>query len=128
MTDENKPPVPPQQPVPPAAPQYQAAPPVGYQAAPASTPGKTLGIVGLILAFLAPFIGLILSIVAKVQSRKAGVPNGIATAGIIVGAILTVIGLIITISVIVTTVALVGNCADLGPGVHEVNGVTYTCS
>lgn len=130
MTDENQPPVPPQQPAPPAAPQYQAAPPVTpqYQGAPASVPGKTLGIVGLILAFLAPLIGLILSIVAKVQSRKAGVPNGIATAGMIVGAILTAIGIIVTIIAIAGAVALVGQCADLGPGVHDVDGVRYTCS
>jgi len=133
MTDENQPPVPPQQPVPPAppaAPQYQAAPPVApqYQAAPASVPGKTLGIVGLILAFLAPVIGLILSIVAKVQSRKAGVPNGIATAGIIVGAILTVIYIIFIAIAIAGAVALVGQCADLGPGIHDIDGVRYTCS
>ena len=129
MTDQNQPPVngQPTPPPAPAAPQYQAAPPAQGYAAPGSVPGKTLGIVGLILAFLAPVIGLILSIVAKVQSRKAGVPNGIATAGIIVGAILTVVGIIIVIISIVAASALVSQCADLGPGEHIIDGVRYTC-
>jgi hypothetical protein len=42
-------------------------------------PGKTLGIVGLVLAFVMPLLGLILSIVAKVQSRGAGAKNTPAT-------------------------------------------------
>jgi hypothetical protein len=90
----------------------------------ASAPGKTLGIVGLILAFVAAPIGLILSIVAKVQSRAAGVKNGPATAGIIVG-ILVILAYIIIPIVVLGGVA--AQCADLGPGVHQVNGVTYTC-
>ena len=42
-------------------------------------------------------IGLILGIVALVQSRKAGYKNGWAVAAIVVGAILTVLGIIIAI-------------------------------
>ena len=46
--------------------------------APASTPGKALGIVGLILAIVWPFqvLGLILSIIGRVQSKNAGAKNG----------------------------------------------------
>ena len=90
-----------------------------------SVPGKTLGIVGVILAFLAPPIGLILSIVAKVQSRNAGVKNGAATAGIVLS-ILFIVGFI----VLMVTVggALFSQCASYGPGVHELaNGTTLTC-
>lgn len=57
-------------------------------------PGRTLGIVGLILAFVASLVGMIISIVALNQSKKAGYDNGLAKAGIIVGAILTVFGLV----------------------------------
>ena len=64
---------------------------------PADYPGKTLGIVGLILAILLPLVGLIISIVAQSQSKKAGYPNGLAKAGIIVGAILTALGIIFSI-------------------------------
>ena len=47
-------------------------------AAPAAAPvvpGKTLGIVGLILAFVAALIGAILGFVAKAQSKPAGFKN-----------------------------------------------------
>lgn len=102
------------------------------QGAPASAPGKGLGIAGLILAIFLPLIGLILSIVAKVQSNKAGVKNGPATAGIIIGAILTILGIVIAIIVATTAGALIGDiaakCAELGPGTHTEGGITYTCS
>ena len=60
-------------------------------------PGKTLGIVGLILAIIVPLVGLIISIVAANQSKKAGFSNGLAKAGIIVGAILVALGIIVSI-------------------------------
>jgi hypothetical protein len=64
--------------------QYQAAPPPA-----ASYPGKTLGIVGLILAIIPCtwWAGLVISIIAFVQSRKVGVRNSLALAGIIIGAL-----------------------------------------
>jgi hypothetical protein len=71
--------------------QYQAYPP-----APApGDPGRTLGIVGLILAFFCSLIGLIISIIAYRQSQQAGYQNNIALAGIIVGAVSLAIGLIL---------------------------------
>lgn len=98
--------------------------------APAPAPvsdGKTLGIVGLVLAFLFSLAGLIVSLIARSQSKKAGVPNGPATAGVII----SIIGLVITIIWVVVAIAaaatLLGTCADLGPGVHELDGVTVTC-
>lgn len=65
-------------------PSVQSAPPADY-------PGKTLGIVGLVLAIVGSVIGLILSVVAFNQSKAAGVHNGVAKAGIIVGIITTVL-------------------------------------
>ena len=58
-------------------------------------PGRTLCIVGLILAFFCSLIGLIISIIAYRQSQQAGYKNNIALAGIIVGAISLVLGLIL---------------------------------
>jgi hypothetical protein len=63
-----------------------------YQAAPtpaADYPGKTLGLVGMILAIIPCTwgIGLILSIVAFVQSRGVGIRNQKAFIGIIVGVV-----------------------------------------
>lgn len=65
--------------------------------APASDAGKTLGIVGLVLAFLFPLIGLILSIIANNQSKAAGLTNGPAKAGIIISIIFLALGLLFTI-------------------------------
>ena len=101
-------------------------------AAPAPAPasdGKTLGIVGLILSFFIALAGLIVSLVAKSQSKKAGVPNGPATAGIVLSIIFLVVQVIVLIVFIVGGAALFGQCAEYGPGVHTLdNGVTLTCS
>ena len=89
------------------------------QPAPAGDfPGKTLGIVGLVLSILGVFsygglaiVGLILSIVAQNQSKAAGVPNQPAKIGIIVAIIALVIGvilLIVTIALFATGAALSG--------------------
>ncbi|MCA5893313.1 DUF4190 domain-containing protein [Isoptericola sp. NEAU-Y5] len=110
-----------------------AAPPAPYAGSgqpQADNPGKTLGIVGLVLGFLGPLslVGLVLSIVGMVKSRKAGRSNGVALAGIIVSA-LVLLGTIV-LSVVVGTLLghVVETCGDLGPGEHYVDGVTYTCS
>jgi hypothetical protein len=118
----------------PPAPTYPSAPPAPAGAAPgAPVPGKTLGIVALIVAFFANIIGLILGIVALVQSRKAGHKNTPAVWAIIVGAVLTVVGIIVAIVLVSIFAAgaadLLRQCADLGPGTWTLdNGVTITCS
>ena len=73
---------------------YQATPP------PAVDPGNTIGIVGLILAIIpcTSTIGLVLSIVGYIISRRAGFQNNKALAGIIIGAAWLVIGLILQIT------------------------------
>ena len=123
----------------PAAPQapgqaYPAAPPAGQYAPaygqPPQNPGKTLGIVGLVLGFFGPLsiVGLILSIVGLVKSRKAGQPNGVAIAGIIVSSLVLIGTIIMAVVLGVAASHLLEVCGDLGPGVHDVNGITYTCS
>jgi hypothetical protein len=73
---------------------YQATP------QPAVDPGNTLGIVGLILAIIpcTSTIGLVLSIVAFIISRRAGFKNSKALAGIIIGAAWLAIGLILQVT------------------------------
>lgn len=93
-----------------------------------SPAGQGLAVAGLVLAFVIAPLGLILSIVAAVKLGKAGAPRGLAIAGIAVGAVITVIwiiGIIVLVSVFANLFAM---CADLGPGVWQVGGVTYTCS
>ena len=119
---------------------YGAPPaPYGYPGnyqAPAQQPGKTMGIVGLILSclFFIPFaslVGVILSIVGLVQSRKAKMSNGPALAGIIIGGVVFILTLIATIAIFVFAVDQVGTlfevCEDLGPGTHFVDGEIYEC-
>ena len=74
--------------------EYQATP------QPAADPGSTLGIVGLILAIIpsTSTIGMVLSIVAYIVSRRAGFQNGKALAGIIIGAAWLVLGFILQIT------------------------------
>lgn len=116
-----------------SAPAYSApgsAPPSPDYAAPAaptSPPGRVLSIVGLVLAFLLPPIGLILSIIAAVQLGKAGAPKGLAIAGIVVGAVLTILEIIGIILLVTVFAGIIGMCAELGPGVWDVGGVTYRC-
>lgn len=100
-----------------------AAPQPSYQPTAPADPGKTLGIVGLILSFVACVIGLIVSIIAFRSSKKAGYKNTVALVGIIIGAVATLGWIIGGIAI----GGVVAKCAELGPGVHEVGGTTYTC-
>lgn len=104
------------------APTYPA-----YPAPEPSPPGRVLSIVGLVLAFLLAPVGLIISIVAAVKLGKAGAPKGLAIAGIIIGAVITIIEIIGVILLVTVFIGLFSMCADLGPGIWEVGGVTYTC-
>lgn len=90
-------------------------------------PGKTMGLVGLILAIVIPLVGLIVSIIARGKSKAAGFKNTLATAGIVVGALLLLGQMIAGIVMGVSLAGVAAKCAELGPGVHVEGGVTYTC-
>ena len=105
-----------------------SAAPHAADMAPQQDPGRTLGIVGLVLSIVASWIGLIVSIVAMKKSKNAGFQNGMAKAGVIVGCITTALAIVGVVIAIVVAVHLGSTCADLGPGVHQVGGTTYTCS
>ena len=77
-------------------------------------PGKTLGIVGLIVAIFASLIGLIISAIALNQSKKAGYKNTPALAGVIVGSILLALTVIFWIIWAVVIAAAVGSGAYVG--------------
>ncbi|GAA2582991.1 MULTISPECIES: hypothetical protein [Microbacterium] len=78
----------------------QPAPGVDY-------PGKTLGVVGLVVAIFFNVIGLIISAIAFNQSKKAGYKNTPALVGIIIGAVLFALGLILSILAIAGGIAAV---------------------
>lgn len=90
----------------------------------ASKPGSGLAIAGIIIDFFIPLLGLILSIVAKVQSKNAGVKNTAATVGIVLGIVFIVLFIGGGIAIFGS---LFSECASLGAGVHHVGAATYTC-
>jgi len=102
-------------------------------ATPATYPGKTLGIVGLVLVFISSIIGLILSIIAYAQSKKAGVKNVPAFVGIIIGGIFTAIGIVVGIYLVSVVLPRTLEVLDLckAAGTSQVvtkEGVVYTCT
>lgn len=108
------------------------APDAAYSAPVAENPGKTLGIIGLVLAFVANIVGLIVSIIALNKSKKAGFKNGPALAGIIIASISVVISVIAVITVISLGAAATGMiseaCAGFASGEVISDGVTtITC-
>ena len=122
-------------PAPSAYPQpsaYPAAPPPTgqYAAPPPATPGRTLGIVAFILSFFIALAGLILGIIALVQSRKAGLKNGFALAAIIISAVLLVVGTIVGIAALTALIAGAAEyarlCAEYGSGTYNIDGVDMT--
>jgi uncharacterized protein YacL len=73
--------------------------PYGAPGAPAQT-DKTnvLAIVGIILAFFVPLVGVILGFVARSQIKRTGEKgSGLALAAIIIGLAFIVIGIIISV-------------------------------
>lgn len=116
-----------------AAPGYPQAP--GYAApayaAPTEVPGKTLGIVGFVLAILGPLsvAGLVVSIIGLVQSKKAGAKNGFALAGIIISAVMIVGMILFALLVGFLAAASIGAVCDGYPSGASivVNGTPLTC-
>lgn len=102
--------------------------PAGY-GYPPENPGKTFGIIGLVLAFF-PVLsigGLVLSIMGLRRSRRANMGNVPAVVGIILSALNILFTVLTTIILVIGMTALITTCQDLGPGTHYVDGVEYTC-
>lgn len=87
--------------------------PTGYGQAPVQDPGKTMAIVSIILPFVGfSLVGLILAIVAKVKSKKAGFNNTLALVSIIVNAVIILASIIATIVAIVFFVNFAQEISD----------------
>ncbi len=100
MYPENQPSFPPQQ-TPPNP--YAQAPQVPSRA---NDPGKTMAIIGLVLAFFFSILGLVLSIIARNKSKGAGYTNNIALIGIILNTASIVLGLIVSAFLIIAMISL----------------------
>ena len=60
---------------------------------------KTMSILGLVLSFLIPLAGIIISAIALNKIKQSGVEEGkgLATAGLIIGIIMMVISLVASV-------------------------------
>ncbi|AIY00362.1 hypothetical protein ART_0763 [Arthrobacter sp. PAMC 25486] len=124
-----------QAPAGPPAPYGQQPAPYGQQSpygAPAVDPGKTLGILSVILPFVGlGLVGLILGIIGKVKSKKAGFKNTPALVGIIIGIvaiIATIIAVIIAIVFFVDVANQVAEGCQNGAETVTINGEVFSCS
>ncbi|MFF2389686.1 DUF4190 domain-containing protein [Agromyces sp. NPDC058104] len=93
-------------------------------------PGKTLGIVGFVLALVGGLnlVGFILSWVALAQSKKAGAKNPLALAGLLIGGAGVLFAVIVLALAAGSFADLFETCGRLGTGVHEVGDAVYTCT
>jgi hypothetical protein len=75
-------------------------------------PGKTLGIVGLILSIVVGGLpGLIVSAIALNQSKKAGYKNTIALVGLIIGIVVTVFYVLLFVIIGIASAAAISSGA-----------------
>lgn len=117
-----------QQPIEPQ-PQYQPQPAPQINQTqptqPTTTPGKVMGIVGFILAFVGlGLIGLILSIIATMKAKKAGIKNRLAFAGIILNAVSMIVTTIIAILFSLTLVSFNGVTTKANTSLNRSNAST----
>ncbi|MCY0905238.1 DUF4190 domain-containing protein [Arthrobacter sp. H14-L1] len=121
-----------------APPAYGAQPPApygqqpqqSYQGATVQDPGKTLGIIGLVLAFLISIAGLVVSIIALQKSKAAGFKNTPAKVGIFVSIIVSVLWIAGIIIVAIALVNLTNELQDAcgnGQPTFVFNGVQQAC-
>jgi len=112
-------------------PGYQQPAPYGQP--PQAVPGKVMGIVAVILPFVGfGLVGLILGIIARIQSKKAGFKNTPALWAIILGALSIVVA---SIGIIVAVVFFSSLASDVqqqcdsstSTGQYTVNGQTFEC-
>ncbi|MHA7176312.1 DUF4190 domain-containing protein [Arthrobacter sp. Sr24] len=99
---------------PPAYSSQQPGQQPGQYGAPATDPGKTMAIIAIILPFVGfSLVGLILGIVAKVKSKKAGHKNTLALVAIIISAV-------VLVASIIGGIALIAYFTDLSQQIVEL--------
>lgn len=116
-------------------PQAPAPAPYGQQpgqyGAPAADPGKTMAIIAIILPFVGfGLVGLILGLVAKSKSKKAGYKNTLALVAIIISAVAIVVSIIVgiwAITYFMEVAEQVQACVD-GADTVTISGQVVDCS
>jgi hypothetical protein len=106
------------------------APGAGPTGGAVERPSRGVEIAGFVLSFfgILAIAGLIMSTISFRRLGRAGQPRGLSLAGIIISIVVLLLTLGGIIAAVVGISGAVSACQDLGPGTHEVDGVTYTCS
>ena len=99
---------------------------------PKSDEGRTYAVAGIITSVVGfAMIGLILSVIGLMKSKKNGRKNGLAIFGIALGVVLFILGTIFAIWLLLLAYdsmkGIVERCEELGPGTHKVGNATYEC-
>ena len=74
--------------------------------------GYALGLAGFITSFFFGLVGLILSIIARSQSKKIGKKNTFAFVGIIIGIVQTVLSALSAVFIVITFATVVNYCVQ----------------
>lgn len=90
-------------------------------------PGRKLGVAGLILAMVLGIVGVVVSVIALIQSSRVRRRNPAAIAGIVLGVLTTVVFGLVLSFVLQSFAGNVGPCAGREPGIYEGGGVTFEC-
>lgn len=97
-------------------------PPIGLQGYYIPAPNQkwnTLCIIGFILSFFMPIIGLALSVVALIQINHSGEKSkGVSVAGIAIGAVLTILDVILAIVLVSAFGSIVSHTDSDYPNCH----------
>ncbi|MEP7205005.1 MAG: hypothetical protein ABI716_02335 [Candidatus Saccharibacteria bacterium] len=129
-----QPPIP--TPVPAYTQPYTGAAP--YQVT-ASVPGSGLSIAGFVISLVAivsnfftfglvAVLGFVLSIIGRIQTKRAGHPSGLALAGIIISVVSGVLTFVAFAFIAFGAIQTGAHCRELGDGTHDVGNMRYTCS
>ncbi|MDR2523994.1 MAG: DUF4190 domain-containing protein [Candidatus Nomurabacteria bacterium] len=83
---------------------------------------NTMAIVGFVLSFFSSVIGIVLSIVALGQIKKTGEGGkGLATAGIIIGSVSTVVAIVVVVLTLVFSLGAIDKSQLYRDAVQDVN-------
>jgi len=93
-----------------------------------TNPGKSLGLASLLTALfgIGP-VALVTGAIGLFKSKKVGLGNSLAVAGIVIGALNTIFIWPFIIGFTIGTFDYDAKCAEFGPGTHLVGDTEYIC-
>lgn len=92
-----------------------------------ATPGHVLGRASVFLWIVWP-VGLVVSVIALVQSVRAGRPSGFAMAGLVLALAAASVTIALLLFVVDGLGGLAERCAQLGPGEYSFDdGSSLSC-